>query len=161
MRIRPSEPGDFTSIRRVLEAAFDTPHEAKIVEGVREAGEDLFEAVAEINGAVVGHVLFSQMAVSPPRAFAALGPLAVEPARQNQGLGTALVRAGLEACRAKAVQAVIVLGIPAYYPRFGFSTAAAARLSSPYSGSPAFMAVEIEEGALDGEFTVAWPAAFA
>ncbi|MGH6993136.1 MAG: GNAT family N-acetyltransferase [Caulobacteraceae bacterium] len=160
MRIRPAEPGDFSSIRRVLEAAFDTAHEAKIIEDVREAGEDLFEAVAEIDEAIVGHVLFSRMAVSPPGDFAALGPLAIEPARQNQGVGTALVRSGLEACRTKAVQAVIVLGIPAYYPRFGFSTAAAARLSSPYSGSAAFMAVEIKEGSLEGDFTVAWPAAF-
>ena len=74
--------------------------------------------------------------------------------------GQALSRQGIEACRELGAAAIVLLGHPAYYPRFGFSTEAAQRLISPYAGSPAFMALELVPGALAEPLTVAFPAAF-
>jgi putative acetyltransferase len=80
----------------------------------------------------------------------ALAPMAVLPEFQNQGLGSALVRRGLEVCKEQGHRIVIVLGHPHFYQRFGFSSNLAARLESPYSGRESFMAGELIPGALDG-----------
>jgi len=86
--------------------------------------------------------------------------VAVAPEAQGRGIGAALCRAGIEAVRALGVEAVVVLGHPDYYPRFGFSAEAARRLASPYAGSPAFMALELAPGALAAPLKVDYPAAF-
>ncbi len=160
MIVRAAASGDFAAISKVVTAAFGQPIEAAIIEGVRAEGATVCELVAEEAGLVVGHVLFSRMAVSPPRFIAALGPLAVAPRTQNRGVGSALSRAGVERCRALGCEALVVLGHPTYYPRFGFSPAAAVALASPYAGRPAFMALALAPGALDEPLTVAYPAAF-
>ena len=90
----------------------------------------------------------------------ALAPMSVRPDRQRQGIGSALVRAALERARQQGWQAVIVLGHPGYYPRFGFSAALARPLASPFSGD-AFMALELIPGALQGGAgRVVYPSAF-
>ncbi len=127
---------------------------------MRAEGAALVELVAEEAGEVVGHVLFSRMTVTPPRFFAALGPVAVRPDAQARGHGAALCRAGIEAVRAMGAQAVVVLGHPTYYPRFGFSADAAKPLASPYAGRPAFMALALQAGVLDQPLKVDYPAAF-
>ncbi|HXQ10605.1 MAG TPA: N-acetyltransferase [Caulobacteraceae bacterium] len=162
MVIREAGSGDHAMIRGVTEAAFGESRfdEAAIIEGVRAEGRVLVELVAEDDGRIVGHVLFSRMRADPPRAIAALGPVAVAPARQRTGIGEALCGAGVEACRAAGMEAVVVLGHPPYYPRFGFSAAAAAKLISPYAGSPAFMALELKPGALSAPQKVDYPRAF-
>ena len=136
------------------------PAESAIIEGVRAEGAALVELVAEAAGEVVGHVLFSRMTVTPDRFIAALGPVAVRPDVQGRGHGDALCRAGIEAVRARGAEAVVVLGHPTYYPRFGFSHAAAANIVSPYAGRPAFMAMELAQGALAGPVKADYPAAF-
>jgi putative acetyltransferase len=160
--IREAGLGDHAMIRAVTEAAFDesTGDEAGIIECVRAEGRVLVELVAEDDGLVVGHVLFSRMRADPPRAVAGLGPVAVAPARQRTGIGEALCRTGIEACRAAGMEAIVVLGHPPYYPRFGFSAQAAAKLISPYAGSPAFMALELKPGALKDPLKVDYPKAF-
>jgi putative acetyltransferase len=80
---------------------------------------------------------------------AALAPVAVRPERQRQGIGTELVRAGIAACRAQGLGAIIVLGHVAYYPRFGFSAELARSLRSPFPGD-AFMAMELIPDMLRG-----------
>jgi putative acetyltransferase len=162
MVIRKAGLSDHAMIRAVTEAAFDESRfdEAGIIEGVRVEGRVLAELVAEDDGLIVGHVLFSRMRAEPPRAVAALGPVAVAPARQRTGIGDSLCRAGIEACRAAGMEAVVVLGHPPYYPRFGFSAEAAAKLTSPYAGSPAFMAMELKPGALSAPLKVDYPKAF-
>ena len=162
MKIRPAAPGDYAAIRAVTKAAFDTStgDEAGIIEGVRAEGRALVELVAEVDGEVVGHILFNRMRTDPPLAVAGLGPLGVAPSHQSTGVGSALSRAGIEACRAAGMQAVVVLGHPPYYPRFGFSTDAAAQIASPFAGRPAFMALALKPGALDRPIKVDYPAAF-
>ena len=163
--MRPATPADFTAIRAVTDAAFGPhtdgrPTESAIIDGVRAEGAALVELVAEQDGEVVGHVLFSRMTVTPTRFFAALGPVAVRPDRQRRGHGEALCRAGIEAVGALGAEAVVVLGHPTYYPRFGFSAEAAKSLASPYAGRPAFMALALKPGALAEPLKVAYPAAF-
>ena len=166
MNIRPALPEDHAVIRALVTAAFATlaqsnGKEAEIVEGVRGEGCVLVELVAQDEGEIVGHVLFSRMTCDRPLLVAALGPVAVAPHRQSHGVGSALIRTGLEACQALDAQAVIVLGHPDYYPRFGFSADAATQIDSPYAGSPAFMALALEAGALDHPLKSDYPAAFA
>ncbi|MFI4975996.1 MAG: GNAT family N-acetyltransferase [Caulobacterales bacterium] len=162
MIVRPATEADYPAIRAVTQAAFagSSGDEAGIIEGVRTEGLALVELVAEADCEIVGHVLFSRMRSEPERAIAALGPLAVAPAAQRTGVGSALSRAGIAACRAAGMEAVVVLGHPPYYPRFGFSAEAARTLASPYAGRPAFMALALAPGALDAPLKVDYPAAF-
>jgi putative acetyltransferase len=112
---------------------------------------------------IVGHILFSHLPVHTSDGAivpaAALAPMAVLPAYQRSGVGSALVRAGLQACADGGAQAVIVLGHPEYYPRFGFSAEAARGLRAPFSG-PAFMALELAPGALPADGEVRYARAF-
>ena len=160
--IRAATTADHAAIAEVVRAAFDDSrhNEAGIVAGVRTEGRALVDLVAEADGQVVGHILFSCMRCDPDRFFAGLGPLAVSPAHQSSGIGSALSRAGIDACRALGAEAVVVLGHPPYYPRFGFSAEAAGKIASPFSGSPAFMAMALKAGALDRPVRVDYPAAF-
>jgi putative acetyltransferase len=158
--VRPARPADYPAIHAVESAAFGQPGEAGMVEAARAEGAVLVELVAEAEGEIVGHILFTRMTVTPPRFFAGLAPVAVSPAMQGRGLGDALCRAGLEALRGMGCEAVVVLGHPDYYPRFGFSANAARQLASPYAGNPAFMAMELTPDALAEPLKVDYPAAF-
>jgi len=89
--------------------------------------------VAEDDGAVVGHVQFSRARIGET-AVVALGPVGVLPERQGQGIGSAMIRAGLERARERGEAAVILLGDPAFYPRFGFEPASAYGLANPFAG---------------------------
>lgn len=158
--IRYATPADRSAIATVVEAAFGRPDEARIVERLREDDDAMFELVAEADGEVVGHIMFSRLWADRDDLYAALGPMAVRPDRQRSGLGSALVRGGLESAPQFGAVGVIVLGHPAYYPRFGFTAEAAARVASPFTGRPAFMALGLVEGAFDAPMTIAYPDAF-
>ena len=158
--MRPATVADHAAIRRVEAAAFGRPDEAAMVEAARAEGVTLVELVEERDGEIVGHILFSRMKVKPAKFIAGLAPVAVAPEAQGGGIGAALCRAGIEAVRAMGAEAVVLLGHPDYYPRFGFSTEAARLMASPYAGSPAFMALELTPGALACPLKVDFPAAF-
>ncbi len=159
--IRLATSSDHGAIRDLNLAAFDGAAEADLVEALRADGDVVMEIVAEEAGAIVGHILFSRLWADSEGLYVALAPMAVAPARQRQGVGGRLITAGLELCQEFGAHAVVVLGHPDYYPRFGFSAEAAARLKGPYAGSPAFMARALEPGALDEPRTIAYPDAFA
>jgi putative acetyltransferase len=158
--IRHARPADHGAIREINQAAFAKPDEARLIEALRANGDAMFELVAETEGAAVGHILFSRLWADRTELIAALAPMAVLPGRQRQGLGGQLVEMGIETCRDFGAHAIIVLGHPDYYSRFGFSAAAASRITSPYSGSPAFMALELERGTLAEPMFVTYPDAF-
>jgi putative acetyltransferase len=154
MEIRPEEPDDDSAVRRVNEAAFERTDEADLVDRLRDRAASYLALVAVEGGAVVGHIAFSRVTMDPPQpALSALGlaPMAVLPSRHWSGIGSALVREGLAACRATGADAVFVLGHPEYYPRFGFRSAASYGIGNEYGAPPAaFMVIELAPGALDG-----------
>jgi len=122
MLIRAEEPGDWGAVRAVNVSAFETPLEANLVDALRGQAKPCVSLVAENDGAIVGHIMFSPVTLSghPALGIMGLAPMAVSPAHQRKGIGSALVRAGLERCQQLGIGAVVVLGHPAYYPRFGF-----------------------------------------
>ena len=158
--IRHARPADPAAIAAVNDLAFGQADEARLVERLRADGDVLFELVSEEGGEITGHILFSRLWADRAEMFAALAPMAVHPDRQRSGLGSALVRAGLESAREFGAHGVLVLGHRAYYPRFGFAAETAAKVSAPYAGSPSFMAIALEDGAFDEPLSVAYPEAF-
>src|SRR5215472_16413875 len=151
MRIRFERPADVDDIRAVNKYAFGTPEEADLIEALRRVGSPLVSLVAEEAGAIVGHILFSRVTLSsdPNLCIAGLAPMAVMPARQRLGIGSALVRAGLEECRSAGFLAVAVLGHRTFYPRFEFVPASRFGIASTYDvPDDVFMMRELEPGAL-------------
>jgi putative acetyltransferase len=149
--VRKETPEDLEAIREVNRRAFGQEDEARLVDALRDGGYVRLSLVAEEDGQVIGHILFSDLPIATQASTVhalALAPMAVLPARQRQGVGSRLVREGLRACAAAGHRAVVVLGHPDYYPRFGFSARLAERLKAPFSG-PAFMALELVPGALE------------
>ena len=161
--IREREPEDDAAIRNLNDLVFGGPFESKLIDELREAFIDAVELVAIEDGVLVGHILFSALTTmvdDDAVPTLSLAPMCVHPDHQQSGIGTALVEAGLELARRREWQAVVVLGDPDYYPRFGFSAELASGLDSPFDGD-SFMALELVPGALDGEDgLVVYPAAF-
>lgn len=138
MIIRCEEPADVSEIRKIVESAFPTPAEARLVERLRSDGDAVISMVAVESGIVVGHVMLSKMD-APFRALG-LAPLAVAPDRQRKGIGGSLVRSALKEAEKKGWQGIFVLGDPDLYQRFGFDPALASGFTSPYAG-PHLMAL--------------------
>ncbi len=154
MEIRAEKPEDIEAIRQVNVAAFGRESEADLVEKLRVA-TSTFSFVAVESEQIVGHVFFSPVELDGecPKDLSVIGlaPVAVTPEYQRKGVGSLLIRHGLEVCNRFGVQAVVVLGFPEYYPRFGFTPAKEKGLRCEYTVSDeAFMVLELENGALEG-----------
>ncbi len=152
--IRPERRDDIATIRAVNDAAFGGQAESRIVDAARVAGHVDISLVAVAGQEIVGHILFTPIRIEPPRVRArvlGLGPMAVRPSLQRRGIGSALVRAGLDAARRRGCDAIVVIGHPAFYPRFGFQRASRFGLTSEFPApDEAFMAAELTPGALEG-----------
>ena len=138
LHIRPERPADAASIAALLYAAFaGNPHstqtEHQIVERLRASGRLAVSLAALLpDGRLVGHVAFSKVTIDGrDEDWYGLGPLAVLPRSQGQGIGAALVEAGLSVLRRKGARGCVVLGEPAYYGRFGFAQDAGLRYPGP------------------------------
>ena len=144
MRIRAEGPEDEDAVRVVVTAAFDgRTNEAALVDALRAGGRVAVALVAEGDGGVVGHVLFSIAAVGAESVLA-LAPVAVAPAQQRQGIGSALVREGLARAGNRQEPLVIVLGDPVYYARFGSRPAGEFGVDPPFERwRPDFQAVRL------------------
>ncbi len=121
--IRAEQPEDIAAIWQVNEAAFNRPGEADLVNALRQRGVATLSLVAEREGEIVGHILFSPVTITEEDRVVtavALGPMAVLPTCQREGIGSQLVRIGLDILRQAGERVVIVLGHPRFYPRFGF-----------------------------------------
>jgi putative acetyltransferase len=151
--IRPEEPRDEDAVFDLNERAFGGPLEASLVDAVRGTSGS-FALVAEDEGRVVGHALFTPVTIEGPDAAvraAGLGPMAVLPERQRSGIGSRLAHAGLAACRDAGYEAVVVLGHPFFYPRLGFTRAEAYGLRYEVEvPAEAFMVIELRPGAFSG-----------
>lgn len=153
MLIRAEEARDRDAVRAVNLAAFETPAEADLVDALREQAEPVISLVAEDHGQVVGHILFSPVTLSghPDLRIMGLGPMAVAPGHQRSGIGSALARAGIELCSRLGSGAVVVLGHPHYYPRFGFMPSTRFGIRSEYDvPEDVFMILELQPGYLLG-----------
>lgn len=141
---RAVEPRDHASTRRLVDEAFRPEDVATFLDRLRVDGCILGEWLAEERGEPVGHIAFSRVRVEQPQGnvldAAMLTPLAVRPDRQRSGIGTALMKHALRALEERGETAFFVLGYPEYYPRVGFRSDAASKISSPWENSPAFMA---------------------
>jgi len=152
--IRPETPEDVDSIRYVNEQAFSQEDEAKIIEQLRKRGVLTISLVAIQDGKIVGHITFSPVVIeSESSSFEAisLAPMAVLPAYQRKGIGSQMVRAGLEECCRLGHKIIVVLGHPDYYPRFGFALARSKGINSEFEvPEEAWMILELHERALAG-----------
>ena len=144
---------DVESREALLDLCFGASRFEKTCERLREGRLPArgLSIVADDDGEVVGTVRLWHVAAGPGRPALMLGPLAVDPARQGQGLGGALLREGLRRAKALGHAAVMLVGDAPYYGRFGFSSRATGslRLPGPYERSR-FLALELRPGALEG-----------
>ena len=149
MLIRNEEERDWAAVHALNVAAFETPAEASLVDALRQQARAIVSLVAEENG----HVMFSPVALfcHPELVIMGLAPMAVAQEHPHKGIAPALVRAGLEQCKKLGCGAVVVLGHPENYPRFGFSPSARFGISCEYEvPEEVFMLVELEPGFLHG-----------
>ena len=157
--IRPERPEDASQVRHVNELAFGQPTEADLVDRLRQACTETLSLVAE-DEAVVGHILFTPVVIERPGrqvVGTGLAPMAVLPDRQRRGIGSQLVRRGLDMLRERGCAFVVVVGHPEYYPRFGFEPASTHGLACQWEGvpDPAFMVLVLDAHAMAGVSGVA------
>lgn len=151
--IRPEKPADYEAVIQLNDTAFGQPNEGALVRVLREEAFPAVSLVAVADATIVGHILFTPVTAEEAPAGLALlmglAPMAVLPDLQNQGIGSRLVQAGLKACTAIGCGAVVVLGHPEYYPRFGFVPASRFGIRCAYDvPDEVFMVVELAPDAL-------------
>ena len=159
--VRQAAEGDRAAIAALLDAAFGGSAESRLVERLRAGGDVVLELVATERDEIVGHVLFSRLKVEdagPAFDAVALAPLAVSPARQRAGTGSALVEAAHAMLAQAGERLSIVLGDPGYYARFGYGRERAAGFESDYAG-PYLQALAWGDAPFSGR--LAYAAAFA
>jgi putative acetyltransferase len=152
--IRPERPDDLPTIRQVNNLAFGRSEEAQLVDRLRENCRDLISLVALAEDHLVGHILFTPVNLNGTgRSLVGtgLGPLAVRPDYQQQGIGSTLVRQGIENVMEQGSPFIVVLGHSTYYPRFGFEPAGRFGIRSQWKvPNHAFMILVLDETAMRG-----------
>lgn len=157
MRIRRETETDREAVEGLVFRAFDLPNhdgreEAALVRALRQSREYLpaLSLVAEVDGTLAGHILFTELWVGDSR-LVALAPLAVDPPFQGRGVGGALIREGHRIAAEAGFPGSVVLGHAAYYPRFGYRPASRFGIRAPFETDDAhFLAAELIEGGLRG-----------
>lgn len=153
--IRDEAPADVASIHALNATAFETEAEALLVDALRANGRLTLSLVAVEDSGVVGHIAFSPVTITRPDGSVVrgtgLGPMAVMGWRQGSGIGTRLVRAGLDRLRAAGHPFCVVVGHPEYYPRFGFQRGSHFGIHWEREvPDEAFLARELTDGGLKG-----------
>jgi putative acetyltransferase len=159
-KVRFEVQTDIQKIAKLNRAAFGQPGEADLVDELRTQGALTISLVAEVEELVVGHIAFSPMQVEQqpqPGKALGLGPMAVAPAFQRQGVGMEMLLAGLDACRDFGADIVLVLGHPDFYSKVGFAPASRFGLQCEFPApDEAFMALELVDGKLNHYSGVAY-----
>lgn len=152
MIIRAEQETDLDAIYAINASAFETRAEADLVNALRENVQSIVSLLADDDGHIIGHIMLSPVVLSGNSEINIMGlaPMAVSPDYQRRGIGSALVRSGLEHCMQLGHESVVVLGHPDYYPCFGFTSASNFGIDSKYDvPDDLFMAIELQPGALD------------
>lgn len=159
MVIRTEVPADYSGVYQLVQEAFATAEhrdgdEQDLVVRLRdsEAFIPSLSLVAEVDGTLAGYLLLTRIQVGRSQQLAA-APLAVAPAFQRQGIGTALIREGERRAREMGYQYIVILGSPAYYGRLGYGPAERYGIRPPFPVESAyFMAQPLRPGVekLDG-----------
>lgn len=153
IEIRPETAGDAAAIDLVVSAAFPTDGEARLVAALRSTGKLRVSLVAIREEQIVGHAALSNVSLDPPCSTAdvvGLAPVAVAPEFQRQGIGSELVKRSLTTARELGVSAIVVLGEPEFYSRFGFRRASDLGLQNEYGVHDPFMVAELQPESLAG-----------
>lgn len=165
--IRQEKTSDFEGIKKVNDLAFGQENEGILVEMLRNNPDfkKQLSLVAEIDGKVVGHILFFPIWIDNGQRkhqSLALAPMSVLPSHQNQGIGGRLIVEGLKVAKTDGFKSVIVLGHEAYYPKFGFLPASQWGIKAPFDvPDNVFMAQELSINGLKGiSGTVEYPREF-
>lgn len=157
--IRPACAEDMDAIAALNTSAFGGPDEARITRQLHADGDSLVSLVAVADDeSIVGHIEFFRILIDGQPVAAGLGPMSAKPGLQKSGIGSYLVRTGLEELDDLGETLVFVLGHTEYYPRFGFADETAKPFTAPWSG-PHFMALRLTEGGL-ASGTLTYPKAF-
>ena len=147
MNIREEQPSDIEKIWEVNSEAFETEAEANLINALRNSGCPYISLVAENENNIVGHILFTPVELSGDDnklKIMGLAPMAVFSQYQNKGIGSKLVETGLELCKSEGYDAVVVLGHPSYYPKFGFVPSVKYSIKSEYDvPDNVFMVLEL------------------
>src|SRR5262245_23228138 len=151
IEIREERRDDAPAIREVNNRAFGQDQEGNIVDALRANGAVSLSLVATVNGRIVGHIMYSPITVGSVITGAALGPMAVVPEYQHQGIGSKLVKAGNEKLQNNDCPFIIVLGHPNYYPKFGFRPASTYGISCEWAvPDDVFMLLVLDEAKMQG-----------
>ena len=151
MNIQQEQQSDKQAVHSINTIAFGSQGEADLVDSLREQASPVVSLVAQKNELIIGHIMFSPVSLSshPNMVVMGLAPMAVLPEYQRTGVGSALIYAGIEACKELGAAALVVLGHPAYYPKFGFVPSSAYGIVSQYDvPEDVFMVLELDQGAL-------------
>jgi putative acetyltransferase len=163
VHIALERPEHVEDIYRINVSAFEgRTEEAELVDELRRDRDLLLSLVAIVDGSVVGHIAFSRLVVDTaegPVGAVALAPIGVHPDYQNRGVGSSLIRSGIEMLSEQEEQVVLVVGNPSYYQRFGFTSSAGKRYPGRQSG-PHFMALVLGDPATAPIGPVTYPDAF-
>ena len=153
MIIRQEKKGDYRIIYEVNKQAFNQKDESELINRIR-AGKNFIPGlslVAENNGELIGHILFSKIKIIGEKVYEtlSLAPIAVLPKYQNQGVGGKLIKEGLKRAEKLGFNSVLVVGHKDYYPKFGFEKASKWNIKCPFEvPDGAFMAIELITGSL-------------
>jgi len=154
IKIRHERKNDYDEIKRINDLAFGQENEGKMIEALRKTSnyDTRLSLVAILDNNIIGHILFYQVKIKTNQGkltVLSLAPIAVHPHYQNKGIGSQLVRKGIEVAKDCGFDAIIVVGHPTYYPRFGFKKASIYEIKCPFEvPDEAFLALEIKENIL-------------
>ena len=151
IEIREEHTDDIAATRDVNKCAFGQEQEANIVDALRSNEGVLLSLVATFSGQVVGHILYSPLAINGTTTGAALGPMSVLPEYQRQGIGSRLIEAGNRKLRDAGCPFIVVLGHANYYPRFGFQPAITRGVTCQWDvPDSVFMLLVLDEAKMQG-----------
>jgi putative acetyltransferase len=147
VHVRVATRDDIPAIKDLTSRAFGRPDEAAIIDALMKDEEVLIQFVAEVDNAIVGHVLFYPVGVFGRLGASGLGPMSVDPWVQREKIGTIMATHALQEIKKAGVPLVFVLGHPEYYPRFGFAQETTEPFESPLKEKgAAFMALRLRYG---------------